>query len=83
MLARARKAELGEQAYKEMLKQAEADLNQLRAELEATKKDAECWRRVQRNPFIAIDKILAAVDVNQPAYWHTQADAAMGHEDKE
>ena len=43
-------------------------------------RDAARWREVERNPFAAIDRILAAVDPNKPALWAEQARAALEDE---
>ena len=43
----------------------------------ALRKDAERWRHFLKNPFAAWDHINEALDVNSPAYWKKQANAAI------
>lgn len=45
---------------------------------DAVLKDAERWREVERNPFTAVDRILAAINPNEPsATWRPSLRAAF------
>lgn len=55
----------------------ECEIYETQEELAEAKKDADRWRHFLKNPFAAWDHINEALDVNSPAYWKKQANAAI------